>query len=194
MKKFTVSVKDIAHRVKAHIAVQKALLAHDTEIAAVAKVLVDAYAQGKKSLWCGNGGSAADAQHFAAELVGRYYADRRALPALALTVNSSSVTAIANDFDASQMFARQLEAFGAPGDVVVLISTSGTSRNILAAARCARRLGLVTVGLTGKSGGKLKALVDYCVCVPSVDTPRIQEAHGLIGHIWCEMIEKALAA
>ena len=140
----------------------------------------------------GNGGSAADAQHIAAEFVGRYYLDRPALPAQALTVNTSSLTAIANDYDYDQIFSRQIEAFGQAGDVAIGISTSGNSRNIVEALRVAKRKDMVTVGMTGESGGQLKVEVDYCICVPSRDTPRIQEAHILVGHILSELVEQAI--
>jgi len=140
----------------------------------------------------GNGGSAADAQHIAAELVGRYYLDRRPLPAEALTVNASSVTAIGNDYDFNQIFSRQVEALGNSEDVAVGISTSGNSVNVIRGVQAAKRKGLITAALTGEGGGSLKGEVDYCICVPSKDTPRIQEAHILIGHILCELVERAL--
>ena len=155
----------------------------------VAATMAAALLKGNKVLLFGNGGSAADAQHLAAELVGKYYLQRRALPALALTTNSSAVTAIGNDYSFDEVFARQIEAFGAPGDVAVGISTSGNSQNVLRALVAARSMGLVTVGLTGRGGGQLANLVDFCLRVPSDDTPRIQEGHITIGHIICEIVE-----
>lgn len=179
-------------RIAESIAVKQELLAQSDAIAAVASALIKAYRAGNRLLVFGNGGSAADAQHIAAELVGRYYFDRPALPAEALTVNTSSLTAIGNDYSYDLIFARQIEALGNAGDVALGISTSGNSANIIAALRVARQKGMVTVALTGEGGGRLKAEADYCLCVPSQDTPRIQESHILIGHILCELIEQAL--
>ena len=142
----------------------------------------------------GNGGSAADSQHFADELVGRYERNRPPLSALALTVNTSDLTSIANDFGYEEVFARQLEAHARPGDVAVGISTSGNSPNVLKALEAARKLGLKTVGLTGGSGGKLKDAVDLCVCVPSKTVARIQEAHITVLQILCGLVEDALFA
>ena len=147
---------------------------------------------GGKVLLFGNGGSAADAQHIAAELVGRYRRERKALPAIALTVNASSLTAIANDSSFERVFARQVEALGAAGDVAFGISTSGNSPSVLRGVEAAKSAGLITVGLTGTTGGSLKRAVDYCLQVPSDETPRIQEAHILLGHILCEYVEEAL--
>lgn len=182
----------VARRIEESIAAKRALLAESALIAEVGERLIAAYRAGGKVLLFGNGGSASDAQHIAAELVGRYYVHRRALPAEALTVNASSLTAISNDYSFDHVFARQIEAFGNAGDVAVGISTSGNSPNVIAGVRAAKQLGMLTVCLTGAGGGQLKGEVDYCVAVPSTDTPRIQEAHGLIGHIWCEMVEHAL--
>jgi D-sedoheptulose 7-phosphate isomerase len=182
----------VARRIEESAAVKRALLAERELIAAVGEKLIEAYRAGKKLLIFGNGGSASDAQHIAAELVGRYYFDRRALPAEALTVNASSLTAIGNDYSFAQVFARQVEALGNAGDVAVGISTSGNSPNVVEGVRAAKRMGLVTVALTGAGGGRLKDEVDYCVAVPSTDTPRVQEAHALIGHVWCELVERAL--
>jgi D-sedoheptulose 7-phosphate isomerase len=182
----------VGQRIEESVAVKRALLAERELIAAVGEKLIEAYRAGRKLLIFGNGGSASDAQHIAAELVGRYYFDRRALPAEALTVNASSLTAISNDYSFDHVFARQVEALGNAGDVAVGISTSGNSANVIEGVRAAKRLGLVTVALTGAGGGRLKGEVDYCVSVPSTDTPRVQEAHALIGHVWCEMVERAL--
>ncbi len=161
-------------------------------IAEVSATLVAVYQRGNKLFLFGNGGSAADAQHIAAEFVGRFAFDRPALPALALSVNTSSLTAIGNDYGFDQVFSRQLEALAKPGDAVVGISTSGNSPNVLRALRTARKLGLHTFALTGVTGGKIKPEVDLCLCAPSDDTPRIQECHILIGHAISEIVEAAL--
>ena len=182
----------IRRRIETSIGVKQKLIEQAHLLAQVAEVLIKAYQGGKKVLLFGNGGSAADAQHIAAELVGKYYLDRKPLPAEALTVNTSSLTAIGNDYAFEQMFARQVEALGNEGDVVVGISTSGNSPNVIEGVRAAKRKGMITVGLTGVDGGCLKDQVDYCLCVPSKDTPRIQETHILIGHILCELVEQAL--
>ena len=158
---------------------------------AAADALVSAYRAGHKALFFGNGGSAADAQHLAAEFVGRYLRQRGPMPALALNANSSAVTAIGNDYGYDQVFARQLEALAAPGDVAVGISTSGNSANVIEAVRCARRMGLFTIALTGISGGRLRDLVHVLIAVPSDETPRIQECHILIGHALCDAVEQA---
>jgi D-sedoheptulose 7-phosphate isomerase len=163
------------------------------DLTAAAEALIAAYRDGHKALFCGNGGSAADAQHLAAEFVGRYLRQRSPMPALALNGNSSVVTAIANDFGYDQVFVRQLEALAAPGDVVVAISTSGKSPSVVQAVRCARRLGLYTIALTGASGGHLRGLVDTLIAVPSDETPRIQECHILVGHALCDAVEQAVA-
>jgi D-sedoheptulose 7-phosphate isomerase len=144
---------------------------------------------GGKVLTFGNGGSAADAQHLAGELVGRFRRDRAALPALALTTDPSVITAIGNDLGYEAIFRRQVEAHGRAGDVAVAISTSGRSPNVLEALRLARKNGLVTVGLSGKGGGPMAELVDHLLDVPHADTPRIQEVHGMIVHILCEIVE-----
>jgi D-sedoheptulose 7-phosphate isomerase len=153
--------------------------------------IAETFRRGGKVLVCGNGGSAADAQHLAAELVGRFEAERRALPVIALTTDTSALTAITNDFDFKRVFARQVEALGQAGDLLVAISTSGNSPNVIAAAMAARERGLVTVALTGQGGRKLAGLCDHAVLVPSGRTARIQEAHILTIHLWCESIERA---
>lgn len=182
----------INQRIEASIAVKQRLLGHAEICAEVAERIIRAFRRGNQVLLFGNGGSAADAQHIAAEFVGRYYLDRPALPAQALTVNTSSLTAIGNDYDYDQIFSRQIEAFGQAGDVAIGISTSGNSRNVIEALRAAKRKDMVTVGMTGESGGQLQAEVDYCICAPSGDTPRIQEAHILVGHILSELVEQAI--
>lgn len=161
-------------------------------IAQVAEALLVAYRNGNKMLLFGNGGSAADAQHIAAEFVGRFAFDRPALPALALSVNSSCVTAIGNDYGYDLVFSRQLEALARAGDVAIGISTSGNSQNVLRGVETAKKLGLVTVGLTSEKGGTLRTAVDYCLCAPSNLTPRIQECHILMGHIISEIVEEGL--
>lgn len=143
----------------------------------------------KKVLACGNGGSAADSQHFAAELVGRFTKNRKALPALALTVDSSALTAIANDWDFEYVFARQVEALGNAGDLLVVFTTSGRSKNVLAAIRAARKKKMRVIALTGEKGGALRKSADVAVVVPSSETARIQEMHELIIHAWSECIE-----
>ncbi len=147
---------------------------------------------GGKILFCGNGGSAADSQHLAAELVGHLRRERRALAAIALTTDTSILTAVGNDYAFKDIFARQVQALGLPGDVLIGISTSGNSENVLVAAQTAQKQGLITIGLLGNGGGKIAPLVDHQVVVPSKDTQRIQECHILIGHIWMEMIEQEL--
>jgi D-sedoheptulose 7-phosphate isomerase len=147
---------------------------------------------GGKILFCGNGGSAADAQHLAAELVGRLRRERRPLSGIALTTDASILTAIGNDYAFKEIFSRQVQAIGLPGDVLVGISTSGNSENVTAAAQAARKQGLITVGLLGNDGGKIATIVDYKVVVPAKDTQRIQECHILIGHIWMEMVEQEI--
>jgi D-sedoheptulose 7-phosphate isomerase len=162
------------------------------DLAAAAEALISAYRNGHKALFCGNGGSAADAQHLAAEFVGRYLRERSPMPALALNGNSSVLTAIGNDFGYDQVFVRQIEALAASGDVVVAISTSGNSPSVVQAVKCARRLGLYTIALTGASGGQLRGLVDTLIAVPSGETPRIQECHILVGHALCDAVEQAV--
>lgn len=182
----------IAERLQAHIEVTRQLHTQTALYAHVARLLIDVFARGNKVLLCGNGGSAADAQHIAAEFVGRFSLERPALPAEALSVNVSSVTALGNDYGFDQVFTRQVEAFGARGDVCIGLSTSGNSRNVIEAFRAAHDKGITTVAMTGAHGGRLREVADLCMCVPSTDTPRIQEHHILIGHILCELVEQAL--
>ena len=164
-----------------------------TEIVEAAALLLTCLRGGGKLIVFGNGGSAAESEHFVAELVGRYRTDRQALPAIALTTNSASLTAIANDYGFEQIFARQLQAIAKTGDIAFAISTSGNSPNIVCALQSVRRAGLVTIGLTGVPGGELRDLVRVCISVPSDCTPRIQEAHALIVHILCGIVENAFA-
>ncbi|MHB1221889.1 MAG: D-sedoheptulose-7-phosphate isomerase [Gammaproteobacteria bacterium] len=156
--------------------------------------IFQAIEQGGKVFFMGNGGSAADAQHLAAELVGRFYAERRALPGISLSTDTSVLTCLTNDYDYSIVFSRQLEALCRAGDVVVGLSTSGNSPNVLKGMAVAKQLGAYTIGMTGQSGGKLAEVVDLCFCVPSTNTPRIQEAHIFIGHTICELVEKKVVA
>jgi D-sedoheptulose 7-phosphate isomerase len=163
-----------------------------TIVSRVTDVLISGFKAGNKVLLFGNGGSAGDAQHIAAEFVGRFAFNRPALPALALSVNTSCVTAIGNDYGFDLVFSRQIEALARPGDLAIGISTSGNSPNVLHGLSVARKIGLGTVALTGCTGGKLKNAVDYCICVPSNETPRIQECHILIGHIISELVEETI--
>ncbi len=158
----------------------------------VAKACVDVYRNGKKTILAGNGGSAADAQHIAAELVGRYGFDRPSIPSLALTTDTSNLTAIGNDYGYDKVFSRQLEGMAQEGDLIIWISTSGNSQYIINAFESARPRGVTTVALVGRDGGKMGAMADYAIIVPSNATPRIQESHILIGHILCDIIEKEL--
>jgi D-sedoheptulose 7-phosphate isomerase len=158
----------------------------------IAQSFIHAFRQGNKILLFGNGGSANDAQHIATELVGRFAFDRPALPAISLAESISSLTAISNDHGFEQVFSRQIEALGRPGDIAIAISTSGNSPNILHGVATANKTDLLTIGLTGRSGGKLRSLVKKCICVPSEETPRIQECHTLIGHILSQIVEQEL--
>ncbi|MFA4853015.1 MAG: D-sedoheptulose 7-phosphate isomerase [Bacteroidales bacterium] len=154
--------------------------------------IISSIKHGGKVLFCGNGGSAADAQHLAAELSGRFYYDRDPLPAEALHVNTSYLTAVANDYGYDEVFSRMIKGSGKKGDVLVGISTSGNSKNVIKALETAAAIGMITIGFTGNTGGKMKDLCCYLVNVPSDDTPRIQEAHILIGHIICEIVESKI--
>jgi D-sedoheptulose 7-phosphate isomerase len=185
----------VRDRIQRSIDVKQALLLDDTfqNLAIQAALqIVKALRAGSKVLFFGNGGSAADAQHLAAEFTGRYLKERRALPALALHANTSAVTAIGNDYGFDLVFARQMEALGKEGDVAVGISTSGNSRNVLRALEVAKTKSIYTVALTGASGGKMKEVADCTICIPSEETPRIQECHTLTGHIICEIAEEVL--
>jgi D-sedoheptulose 7-phosphate isomerase len=161
-------------------------------IAAVIEAVVMALARGRTILFFGNGGSAADSQHLAAELVGRFTLERRALPAMALTTDTSILTSIGNDYGFDRIFIRQVQALGRPGDVAIGLSTSGNSPNVLLAMDAAREQGMITVALTGQSGGRLAERVHFCLRVPSSDTARIQESHITIGHLICQGVDEAL--
>ena len=173
-----------------HLQVVKATLQSQLgEIERAGLLLRETLQRGHKVLLCGNGGSAADAQHIAAELVGRYEVKRRAWPAIALTTDTSALTAISNDYGYEEVFARQIEALAAANDVVVALSTSGTSANVLKAVKKARELGCKTIALTGAGGEPLASLCDLAVVVPAARTARVQECHITIGHLWCELID-----
>ncbi|HPM43324.1 MAG TPA: D-sedoheptulose 7-phosphate isomerase [Candidatus Omnitrophota bacterium] len=163
------------------------------DIAKAAGIIIEAIKGGGKLLIFGNGGSAADSQHMAAELVGRFKKERRPWPAIALTTNTSTLTAIANDYSYDDVFTRQLSALGKPGDVALGISTSGNSSNVIKALKTAQEMGIKTIGLTGKLGGKITSECDVTITVPAKETPRIQECHLLLVHIICEIVEDALA-
>lgn len=183
--------------ISASIDVKQQLLADvqmQQKMAEVIDVMVKAFRDGKKVLFCGNGGSAADAQHLAAEFSGRFYKDRKALPSEALHCNTSYLTAVANDYSYDVIYSRIVEGTCVEGDVLVGLSTSGNSKNILNAFAAAREKKVVTVGFTGASGGKMKDACDYLFNVPSSDTPRIQECHILVGHIICELVEAGVFA
>ena len=158
----------------------------------ISNLLVTTFRNDGKVLFCGNGGSAADAQHLAAEFSGRFYTDREPLYAEALHVNSSFVTAVANDYSYDEVYARMVRAAGRKDDVLFAISTSGNSKNILLAIEAAKTRGMIVIGMTGETGGKMKAICNYLLNVPSTDTPRIQESHILMGHIICELTEKMM--
>lgn len=164
-----------------------------SELIGAADMISGSLLRGGKLLLFGNGGSASDAAHVAAEFVGRFQRERTALPAISLATNASALTAIANDYGFDRVFARQVEALGAPGDVAVAISTSGKSRNVIEGVQAARRLGLGTIGLTGAEGNDLAVEVDICLQVPSSTTARIQEGHILVAHVLCELVERELA-
>lgn len=182
----------IASIISASIDVKSQLLADEKmqeNMASAIDIITNAFQTGKKVLFCGNGGSAADAQHLAAEFSGRFYIDRKALPSEALHCNTSYLTAVANDYSYDVIYSRIVDGTCVAGDVLVGLSTSGNSKNILNAFAAAKEKGVITIGLTGAGGGKMKELSDYLFNVPSTDTPRIQESHILIGHIICELVE-----
>ena len=173
--------------VKQHVLQSKELI---STIEKVVDVIVKAFQKGKHVYFCGNGGSAADAQHLAAEFSGRFYTDRKALPAEALHCNTSYLTAVANDYSYDVVYSRIIDGIGQEGDVLVGLSTSGNSKNIIKAFEKSREKKLITVGFTGESGGGMKACSDYLINIPSTDTPRIQESHIMAGHIICQLVEE----
>ena len=186
------SLQSITDIIKASIQVKQQLLEDEhlvKQIQTVTEVITKAFQQGNSVYFAGNGGSAADAQHLAAEFSGRFYKDRKALPSDALHCNSSYLTAVANDYSYDVIYARLIEGLAKPGDVLVGISTSGNSGNIVKAFEMAKNIGVTTIGFTGQKGGTMKELGDYLINVPSNTTPRIQEAHILVGHIICELVE-----
>lgn len=186
--------REIKKRIKENITIKEKIIDYNIDtINKVVKKIIEAYQQGKKTIWFGNGGSAADAQHLACELVSKFYMEKRsAIPALALTTNTSILTAISNDFGFDNVFERQVEAFAKEGDVLIGITTSGTSVNIIKALKLGRKKGTINVAFTGKNIEMIENVVDYLIDVPSQDTPRIQEAHIMIGHIICDLVEKNL--
>ncbi|MCX8068900.1 MAG: D-sedoheptulose 7-phosphate isomerase [Thermodesulfovibrionales bacterium] len=187
--------EQVVSALKSSIAVKVSLLEDEGVIGGivdVVDVLVNAFKNNCKLLLCGNGGSAADAQHLAAEFTGRFYFDREPLCAEALHVNTSYLTAVANDYSFDEVFSRLVKAKGKEGDVLIGISTSGNSKNVISAFKTANEMGLITVGMTGLGGGAMKDICKYLIAVPSKDTPRIQEAHITIGHIICELVERQL--
>jgi len=172
-----------------HLDVVSQLEGQQALLETIARVMVAALRAGGKILWCGNGGSAGDSQHLAAEIVGRFRRERRGMASIALTTDTSVLTSVANDYGYEAVFARQVEALGNPGDVLVGISTSGNSHNVIAALEAAHAQGLVTVAFTGQGGGRMAGVADHLFAVPSADTARIQEAHILAGHMLCDWIE-----
>lgn len=177
------------------IAVKTKILNDEKLLGLIKKVALEttkAYKEGKKTLLAGNGGSAADAQHIAGEFVSRFYFDRPGIPSIALTTDTSILTAIGNDYGYEKLFSRQVQAQGVEGDIFIGISTSGNSANIIEALKVCKEKGILSVGLTGESGGAMNELCDYCIKVPSNKTPRIQESHILIGHIICAIVEEEL--
>jgi D-sedoheptulose 7-phosphate isomerase len=196
-QEFLIAKKNYMEQIKkiiqSSIETRQLVLQHEellNTIQHVADVMVTAFQHGNKIYFCGNGGSAADAQHLAAEFSGRFYRDRKALPAEALHCNTSYLTAVANDYGFDVIYSRLIEGIGKAGDVLVGISTSGNSANILKAMQAAKELNMITVGFTGITGGSMKELSDYLINIPSSDTPRIQECHILAGHIICQLVEE----
>lgn len=187
----------IQKRIKDSIETKQKLLSNAQLIQSIeraAMLIIESIKEGGKIIFCGNGGSAADAQHLAAELVGKFYLDRPALPGISLTTNTSILTAVANDYTYDRVFVRQVEAIAKTGDVLVGISTSGNSLNVVEAMKLAKNIGMKTIAFTGETGGKMKDYADVLINVPSTDTPRIQELHIMVGHIICEIVEKELSA
>jgi D-sedoheptulose 7-phosphate isomerase len=181
--------------ISASIETKQQLLKDENLLKVIEKVvdaITNAFQSGNKVYFCGNGGSAADAQHLAAEFSGRFYIDRKPLPAEALHCNTSFLTAVGNDYSFDVIYSRMIDGIGMPGDVLVGLSTSGNSKNIIKAFESAREKKIITVGLTGASGGQIKALSDYLINIPSTDTPRIQESHILAGHIICQLVEEKI--
>ena len=188
-------MEKIKNIINASIDVKQKLLGNDElvkRIADVVEVIAKAFSDGKRVYFCGNGGSAADAQHLAAEFSGRFYTDRKALPSEALHCNTSYLTAVANDYSFDVIYSRMIDGIGQAGDVLIGLSTSGNSVNIFNAFETARQKKMITIALTGETGGKLKSVSDYLLNIPSTDTPRIQESHIMVGHIVCQLVEEKL--
>lgn len=186
-------MEKIKNIIRSSIAVKQNILQNEELLNTIEKVVVAvvaAFKNGRRVYFCGNGGSAADAQHLAAEFSGRFYTDRKALPAEALHCNTSYLTAVANDYSYDAVYARLIDGIGQKGDVLIGLSTSGNSGNIIKAFETAKEKEMITVGFTGDSGGKMKSLCDHLINVPSKDTPRIQESHIMIGHIICQFVEE----
>ena len=182
----------IKSKIEASVNLKTSLLSNDEILNAVnttINAIITCYKNGGKVLWCGNGGSAADAQHLAAELSGRFYYDRPPLFSEALHVNTSYITAVANDYSYDIIYSRLVEAMGKKGDVLIGLSTSGNSTNVIKALEKANTMGITTIAFTGQTGGKIKGLSNYLINIPSTDTPRIQECHMLLGHTICELVE-----
>ena len=184
----------IANEFSSHLETIRSVIgAMEEDLTKASQIAVDTLKRGNKILLCGNGGSAADAQHIAAELTGRYKSERRGLPGIALTTDTSALTAIANDYGYDRVFDRQVEALANTGDLIIGISTSGNSANIISALELAKELGCSTVGFSGRDGGKMNEVCDVNLVVPSNNTPRIQEIHILLGHTLCQIIDDAFA-
>jgi len=186
-------INKISDIIKSSISTKESILKDPALLSTIEKlanIITSALKNGNRVYFCGNGGSAADAQHLAAEFSGRFYTDRDALPAEALHCNTSYLTAVANDYSYDVVYARLIKGIGLKGDVLVGLSTSGNSTNIVKAFEVAREKGIITVGFTGEGGGKMKPLSDHLVYVPSKDTPRIQESHIMLGHIICQLVEE----
>jgi D-sedoheptulose 7-phosphate isomerase len=188
------SISVFQHAMKEHVRVIQAMASQCPSLERIAVEMTRALLNGKKILWCGNGGSAADSQHLAAELMGRFRRERRGLPSIALTTDTSALTAIGNDYGYEKIFQRQVEALCVPGDVLVGISTSGNSKNVCAALSAARQIGAFTGAMTGEGGGAMARIAEVTFCVPSQDTARIQEGHILCGHMLCDWVELAVCA
>lgn len=187
----TMTQEEIRQILDSHAAVAKAVQSHMcADIAAAAAIVVNCMKNDHKLLLCGNGGSAADAQHMAAEFTGRFLAERKPLAAIALTTDTSALTAIGNDYGFDAIFERQVRALAGPGDVLLAISTSGNSGNVIAAMKANREVGGESIALIGRDGGQMKSLADLSLIVPSDETPRIQEMHSVIGHILCEAVDR----
>ena len=185
---------NFTHNLNDHLSVIKSLEAQSPQLIQIAEKMSSLVKAGATVFWMGNGGSAADAQHLAAELIGRFTKERKTIPSLSLSTDTSVITCLSNDYDYSILFSRQLEGFCKAGDIIVGLTTSGNSANVLKGIAVGKKVGAYTVGLTGAAGDKLVAACDDCIKVPSMNTARIQEAHILIGHTWCEYIEDAIAA